>query len=84
MTSIKFHHLCIFITIACLKLNDGYFSLSCKSKKKVDITQENVINVVNSLDCKNKCRGSGGNSLHIVNDLIQVMHIIIWCYWKVR
>ena len=33
MVSYKVHHLCIFITIACLKLNNGDFPLSCKGKK---------------------------------------------------
>ena len=41
MVSYKFHHLCIFITIACLTLNNGDFPLSCKGKK-VDITKEKV------------------------------------------
>ena len=27
-----------------------------------------LLNVVNSLDCKNKCRGGEGNSLHLVSD----------------
>ena len=68
MVSYMFHHLCIFITIECLKLINGDFSLSCKDKKKLGITQEKGIKCCNSIDWKNKCRGSGGNSLHLVND----------------